>query len=138
MLLLLERKKIVAEGAGSAPLAAVLFGHIAIPKGSNVVIVISGGNIDISLYTKIIEHALFRNDRIVHISFRLPDNPGTLATLLDLLAGQGANILHIEQGNDRSDFHPGSVVVGIDFETRGPEHANRVRAAIEKAGYILE
>jgi threonine dehydratase len=136
MLLLLERKKIVAEGAGSASLAAALFNRIAIPGNANVVLVISGGNIDISLYTKVIEHALFRDDRIVHVSVRLPDTPGTLAKLLALLAEQEANILHIEQGNDRSDFHPGSVVVGIDFETRGPGHARRVRDAIEEAGYL--
>jgi len=135
MLLLLERKKIVAEGAGSAPLAAALFNHIAIPGDANVVLVISGGNIDISLYSKVIEHALFRDDRIVHVSVRLPDTPGTLATLLALLAEQGANILHIEQRNDRSDFHPGSVVVGIDFETRGPEYAKQIRSLIEKKGY---
>jgi threonine dehydratase len=137
MLLLLERKKIVAEGAGSAPLAAAVFNRVAIPKGANVVLVISGGNIDIPLFTRIINYALFRKDRIAHISVWLSDIPGSLAKLLSLIAGLEANIIHIEQRNERSDFHLDTVIVEIDIETRGPGHTEQVRTIIKKAGYKI-
>jgi threonine dehydratase len=137
MLLLLERKKVIAEGAGSAPLAAAIFNHVAIPAGANVVLVISGGNIDIPLYTRVIDYALFQKDRIAHISVWVPDIPGSLAKLLTLIAELEANIIHIEQRKERSDFHLDTVIVGIDIETRGSEHAELVRATVKKAGYKI-
>jgi threonine dehydratase len=137
MLLLLERKKIVAEGAGSASLAAAIFKRVAIPGGSNVVLVISGGNIDIPLYLKVIDYALFQEERIAHISVWLRDIPGSLAGLLSLVAGLEGNIIHIGQRTEKSDFHLDTVIVEIDIETRGSEHAQQIRAIIKKAGYKI-
>jgi threonine dehydratase len=137
MLLLLERKKIVAEGAGSAPLAAAIANRVAIPHGANVVLVISGGNIDIPLYTRVIDYAMFRKERIAHLSVWLSDIPGSLARLLSLIAGLEANIIHIEQRKERSDFHLDTVIVEIDIETRGSGHVEQVRSAINNAGYKM-
>ncbi|HVP94624.1 MAG TPA: threonine ammonia-lyase [Methanoregulaceae archaeon] len=137
MLLLLERKKIIAEGAGSTPLAAVLFKRIAVPRGADIVLVISGGNIDVPLFTRVIEYALTQEDRITHITAWIRDIPGSLAKLLSLIAEQDANIIHIEQRKEKSDFHLDTVIVEIDIETRGTDHAQQIRAIITKAGYRI-
>ncbi len=137
MLLLLERKRIIAEGAGSAPLAAVLFNRTAIPKGANIVLVISGGNIDISLYTRVIEFALVQEERITHITAWIRDIPGSLGALLSLIAKQEANIIRIEQRREEADFFLDTVIVEIDIETRGTDHAKQIREVIGKAGYKI-
>ena len=136
MLLLLERKKILAEGAGAAPVAALLNNHISIPKGSNVVLVISGGNVDTPLLAKILNRGLVRKGRIMHISIRLRDIPGSLAGLLSVIAQCEGNILHIGHGKDDPDLPPGMVIVDIDIETRGPDHVQEIEQKIQEAGFL--
>ena len=97
MLLLLERKHVVAEGAGAAPLAAILNGSIKIPKGSTVVLVISGGNVDSAQLFRIARQAMARQGRILRFSVLLNDRPGALAELLSVIALQGGNILFMNQ-----------------------------------------
>ena len=135
MLFLLERKKILAEGAGAVPVAALLNNHISIPKGSNVVLVISGGNVDIPLFTRIIHRGLLRKGRIMHISIRLRDIPGSLAGFLSLIARCEGNIIHIEHRKDDPDLPPDMVIVDIDIETRGPDHVQEIEQKIREGGY---
>jgi threonine dehydratase len=137
MLFLLERKKILAEGAGAVPVAALLNNHISIPKGSNVVLVISGGNVDIPLFTRIINLGLLRKGRIMHISIRLRDIPGSLAGLLLLIARCNGNIIHIYHCKDEPDLPPGMVSVVIDIETRGPDHVQEIEQKIREGGYQI-
>ncbi|MEI7432896.1 MAG: threonine ammonia-lyase [Methanomicrobiales archaeon] len=136
MLFLLERKKILAEGAGAAPVAALLNNHISIPKGSNVVLVISGGNVDTSLLAKILNRGLVRKGRIMHISVRLRDIPGSLAGLLSLIAQCEGNILNIGHCKDDPGLPPGMVIVDIDIETRGPDHVKDIELKIRDAGFL--
>jgi threonine dehydratase len=138
MLLLLERKHIVAEGAGAAPLAALLNGSIAIQPGSNVVLVISGGNVDSAQLFRIVRQAMARQGRILRFSVLLDDRPGTLAGLLSIIAGQGGNILHIDHTQGEGDVPVMMARVEIELETRGREHAGAILSAIGNAGYTVK
>jgi threonine dehydratase len=138
MLLLLERKHIVAEGAGAAPLAALLNGSIAIPPGSNVVLVISGGNVDSAQIFRIVRQAMARQGRILRFSVLLDDRPGALAGLLSVIAGQGGNILDIDHTQGEGDVPVMMARVEIELETRGREHAGSILSAIGNAGYTVK
>jgi threonine dehydratase len=137
MLLLLERKHVVAEGAGAAPLAVLLNGSIAIPQGSTVVLVISGGNIDSAQLFRIVRQAMARQGRILRFSVLLNDRPGALAELLSVIAMQGANILHIDHTQGEGKVPVMMARVEIEIETRGREHAGAVRTALEERGYTI-
>jgi threonine dehydratase len=138
MLLLLERKHIVAEGAGAAPLAALLNGSIPVPAGSGVVLVISGGNVDSAQFFRIIRQAMARQGRILRFSVLLEDRPGTLAELLSLIARQGGNILHIDHTQGEGDIPVMMARVEIELETRGRDHAGSILSAIGVAGYSVK
>jgi threonine dehydratase len=135
ILLLLERKRLVVEGAGATPLALLLSGRISLPQGSVVVLVISGGNIDLPLLQRVIRQAQIRRDRVMTISVILDDRPGSLADLLRVIAGAGGNILDIAQKREDKDLHPTEVQVEVEVETRGALHQQRIRGDILSAGY---
>jgi threonine dehydratase len=137
ILMLMERKRVVAEGAGAAPLAALLSrpGRI---KGRKVVLVISGGNIDVNLLDRIIEKGLSQTGRIVRFGVLLRDAPGALARLSDLVAEYKANILHIIHERTSSDIPIGSSKVILVLETRGPEHIREIKKGLKKRGYSLQ
>jgi threonine dehydratase len=137
MLLLLERKHVVAEGAGAAPLAALLNGSIIILPASTVVLVISGGNVDSAQLFRIVRQAMARQGRILRLSVLLDDRPGALAELLSVIALQGGNILHIDHTQGEGDVPVMMARVEIELETRGREHAGAIREAIGTAGYLL-
>ncbi len=131
VLALLEKAKIVVEGAGALPLAVLEQVKKKI-KGKKVVLVISGGNIDVNLISRIIDRGLIRAGRRLRINVLLSDRPGSLARLTDLIAKQGANIL--QAIHDRSE--PSTTIdqtdVALTLETRGPEHSQAVIQAIRE------
>jgi threonine dehydratase len=135
MLLLPERKHVVAEGAGATPLAALLNGSIAIRPQSTVVLVISGGNIDSAQLFRITRQAMARQGRILRFSVLLDDRPGALAELLSVIAILGGNILRIDHMQGEEDVPVMTARVEIEIETRGREHAKRILDAIGKAGF---
>ena len=136
ILLLMERKRVVAEGAGAAPLAALLSrpGRI---KGRRVVLVISGGNIDVNLLDRIIEKGLSRTGRVVRFGVVLRDAPGALAMLSSLVAEYKANILHIIHERAASDIPIGFSKVILVLETRGPEHIREIKRGLKKGNYPI-
>jgi threonine dehydratase len=135
MLLLLERKRILAEGAGAVPLAALLGGKPAIARGSRVVLVISGGNVDSLILDRIIARGLALQGRLMRFSLCLEDAPGSLAGLLDLLAGQQANVVHIHHARSESCLAINYTRVDLELETRGFEHIKEIEGAMKGAGY---
>ncbi len=137
MLLLLERKHIVAEGAGAVPLAALLNGSIDIPSGSNIVLVISGGNVESSLLFRIIRQSLVRQGRIMSFSVLLDDQPGTLARIITLLAQEQGNILRIHHMEGESDIPALMVRVNIELETRGWDHIRKIKKSLTDGGYEI-
>jgi threonine dehydratase len=137
MLLLLERKHVVAEGAGAVPLAVLLNGSIPISPGSTVVLVISGGNVDSAQLFRIVRQAMARQGRILRFSVLLDDRPGALAGLLTVIAEQGGNIVHIDHTQGEGDVPVMMARVEIELETRGKEHAGFILSAIGNAGYAV-
>jgi len=137
ILLLLERKHVVAEGAGAAPLAALLNGSITVPPGSTVVLVISGGNVDSGQFFRIVRQAMARQGRILRFSTLLDDRPGALAELLCVIADQGGNILHIAHTQGEGEVLVMMAWVEIELETWGQEHTKSILSAIRNAGYEL-
>ena len=135
VLKLLERKRILAEGAAAAPLAALLGGSLQVAEGSRVVLVVSGGNVDSLLLERIIAAGLFREGRLMHFSVSLVDSPGSLACLLGLLADQEANVVHIHHARNESGVAINYTRVDLELETRGFEHIKEIERAMEGAGY---
>jgi len=135
MLLLLERKHVVAEGAGAAPLAALLNGSLMIAPGSTVVLVISGGNIDSAQLFRIVRQVMARQGRILRFSVLLDDRPGALAELLSVIAVLGGNILNIDHTQGEGDVPVMMARVEIELETRSRDHASAIVVALEKKGY---
>jgi len=137
MLLLLERKHVIAEGAGAVPLAALMNGSIDVPSGINVVLVISGGNVDSALLFRIIRQSLARQGRIMRFSVLLDDKPGTLAHILTSVAQKGGNILHIHHLQGESDIPVLMARVTFELETRGWDHISGIKKVLADAGYEI-
>jgi threonine dehydratase len=137
ILMLMERKRLVAEGAGAAPLAALLSkrGRIG---GKKVVLVVSGGNIDVNLLDRIIEKGLAQTGRVVRFGVLLRDIPGSLANLSSLISQSQANILHIIHERAAKDIPIGFSKVILVLETRGPDHIHEIRKGLKENGYSLQ
>jgi threonine dehydratase len=135
LLLCLERAKQVVEPAGAAGVAALLE-HPALFT-TPAVIVLSGGNIDPLLLSKVLRHGLSAAGRYLAFSCTLPDRPGALATLLAELAAMGANVLDVMHERVTADLRVDEAEVNLHLETRGPEHCDSVITQLRKAGYSL-
>ena len=135
LLLCLERAKQVVEPAGAAGVAALL--EHAEQMQPPIVVVLSGGNIDPLLLSKLLRHGLRAAGRFLAFRCRLPDRPGALATLLHQLAGLGANVLDVWHERVTPRLQVGEVEVLLQVETRGPEHCEEVITELREAGYTL-
>jgi threonine dehydratase len=137
VLLLLEIEKTVVEGAGAAPLAALVNRSLGV-AGGRVVLVLSGGNIDVTMLARIIERGLVKDDRLVRLGVVLQDRPGALARLTALIAEERANILQIE--HDRAFAHQpiGSTEVELTLETSGRKQIDALKQRLESSGYAVE
>ena len=133
VLLLLEIEKTVAEGAAAVPLAALLNKKIAL-DGKNVGLIVSGGNIDVNLISRIIEKGLIQDGRLSRVSVVIPDRPGNLARLAQRIADLGANILQIAQARGFGKMAIGETEVELILETTGPEHIERLCAGLRAEG----
>lgn len=138
MLFLLERKRILAEGAGAVPLAALLGPAFELPKGSKVVLVISGGNVDILLLDRVIHQGLRQEGRLMSFSVSLEDIPGSLAGLLDLVASLQANVVHIHHARNEKGLPINLTRVDLELETRGFAHQREIGAELKRAGHTIE
>ena len=137
MVLLMERKKILAEGAGAVPLAALLGRTVAIPTGSRVILVISGGNVDSPLLERVIRQERFRNGRIMRFAVCLEDIPGTLAHFLAIIALLKANVLHLYHHRSGKGLPVYLSRVEVELETRGPAHVEEILRELRQAGYAI-
>jgi threonine dehydratase len=137
ILLLLEREKTMAEGAGAAAIAAMV-NHKFDMSGKKVAVLVCGGNIDVTLLSRIIERGLVKDGRLVRLRVHLPDYPGALHRLTGILADHRANI--VETSYDRTYYgvNLGETAIDITMETRGPEQIAELLAALGAAGYSHE
>jgi threonine dehydratase len=133
LLFLLERAKLVVEPAGAVGVAALLEN----PHGFEppVVAVLSGGNIDPLLLLRVMRHGMTAAGRYLQFRLRMPDHPGSLAAVLALLAKADVNVLEVEHLRTSSQLHLGEVEIGLQLETKGPEHCEGVLSALRAAGY---
>jgi threonine dehydratase len=136
MVMLMEKAKLVVEGAGAVGVAALLSGAThAAPEGSTAVI-LSGGNVDAGLLAVVARrHETLEGRRIVVLT-RVPDRPGALAGLLDCVAEAGANIVEVSHLREGVDLHVRETAVQLIMETRGKDHAAQVLDAIARGGYV--
>jgi threonine dehydratase len=135
MLLLLERRRVVSEGAGALPLAAFLGGLAPELDGKKVVLVVSGGNVDANLIGRIIDQGLVRSGRIFRFAVVLDDQPGALARLLAVVAATQANVLHIHHDRLGKNLPISTTRVGLELETRGFGHGAEIAAQLRAGGY---
>lgn len=134
MLHLLEVEKTVAEAAGAAGVAAMLVD--AIPAdGVPTAIIVSGGNVDVNLLGRVIDHGLYTSKRTLRLHGRLPDVPGNLAEVLNTVARVGANVLEIHHDRLSGADLPGRILISLVLETRDAEHAESVEAALSALGF---
>jgi threonine dehydratase len=137
ILLLLEMEKIVTEGAGAVPLAALLNRKVSL-EGRKVLLIISGGNIDVNILGKIITRGLAMEGRISQMTVRLKDLPGSLTAALEIIKGLQANILEIAHHRFDSLAPFGYVDVSITLETKGHDHIHAIQGALQRAGFLCE
>ena len=137
ILLLLEREKTLAEGAGAAAIAAVLNRKLQL-REKRVAVLVCGGNIDVTLLARIIERGLVKDGRLVRLRVHLPDYPGALHRLTGILADHRANIVETAYDRAYHGVNLGDTAIDITMETRGPEHISELLSALIASGYPHE
>jgi threonine dehydratase len=135
MVLLLERSKLVVEGAGAAGAAAVMAGRVAAPAEGEACVVLSGGNVDATLLSECIRMGETAAGRRMVLATVVPDRPGALAGLLGIVAGRGANIVDVEHLREGVDLHMRETAIHLTLQTRGPEHGQEIVDAVRAAGF---
>ena len=135
MVLLLERSKLVVEGAGAVGVAALLSGRIEPPDDGDVCAVLSGGNVDATRLAECIALGETAAGRRVVVSVAMPDRPGALAGLLGVVAAQGCNVIDVEHLREGMDLHVGETAITLVLQTRGPDHSARLLEAIAAEGF---
>ena len=136
ILKLIESQKMIAEGAGAAPLAAVMFNKLPV-KGKKVVCVISGGNIDVTILSRVIKRGLLRSGRSQTLCIELQDKPGQLKQVADIIADKGGNVIsiHHERASEGTDIN--GCYLRIVLETRNFDHVKEITDALINAGFKL-
>ena len=136
ILLLIEKQKLVAEGAGAVSVAATLFDKIPV-VGKNVVCVVSGGNIDVNILSRVINRGLMMNDRQISITIEMTDQHGSLAHACSIISECGGNILEVHHDRGLANMSLNSAVVTFDLEIRDAKQARQLRETLESEGYSL-
>ncbi len=137
ILALVEKQKLVAEGAGAAAVAAAMFGKLPIER-QDVVCVVSGGNIDVNTLNRVINRGLAKAGRVCQFELEVRDKPGTLSNVLKVVGDQGANVLSVNHERVGSASQVNSCVLHLELETLNPEHIGRIRRALAEAGYTTK
>jgi threonine dehydratase len=135
---LLERGKTLVEGAGAAPLAALMFEHFEYDDDETIVPALCGGNIDMNTLTTVIVRGLAETGRYLRLRTILQDRPGALEELVGIISAQGANIYAIQHDRTSRDVAMNDAEVELDLETRGPDHVEQLVEALEDAGYHVD
>jgi len=136
ILFLLEKQKLSVEGAGAVGVASLLHGKLPHLKGKKVAVVLSGGNVDVTLLSVIIEKGLLKSFRKMKLTVTLVDKPGSLMQLTQLLKELNANIVHIAYDRTSTDLDYGDANVTIHLETKGEAHQNQIRELLHRHGYL--
>ena len=136
ILAMIEQQKMVAEGAGAVAVAACMFHKLPV-EGKKVVCVVSGGNIDVTILSRVISRGLLMEGRLVDLTLALDDKPGELTHVSDIIASTGANIVLVRHSRGDINMDINSCFLTLQMETRNKAHADEVRAALRAAGYQI-
>ena len=136
ILALMEDQKTVAEGAGAAAVAAVMFGKVK-TLDKKTVCIVSGGNIDVTTISRVITKGLTKTGRITEITTKIADKPGSLIGLLQVVAKTGANIINISHSREDKEADVVSCIVTMVLETRNLQHVDDIERELISAGYRL-
>ena len=137
ILTILEKQKLITEGAGAVSVAAVMSGKIDV-KGKTVCALLSGGNVDVTMLERIIKHGLTAEGRIASFSTVLPDQPNALATYLAVLSHEGVNVLEVYHERSSMKVGVGSCRVRMVVETRNHQHIQQLYRYLAEKGYTIK
>ena len=137
MVLLLERSKLVVEGAGAVGVAALMHGRVRPRADGAVCALLSGGNVDASLLSECIRMGETAAGRRIVIATVVPDRPGALAGLLRVVAEHGANVVDVEHLRDGIELHVRETAVKLVLQTRGPAHGREIVEAAREQGFTV-
>jgi threonine dehydratase len=135
ILTLLEREKTLAEGAGATALAAMLQRRTSLAEGTKTAVLVCGGNIDVTLLSRIIERGLVQDGRLIRLRIHLLDKPGALTELTTLIASHRVNIVDTLYNRAYYGVNLGDTAIDITMETRGREQVEELLLAMGEAGY---
>ena len=138
ILFLLEKQKLVVEGAGSVGVAALLHNKLPHLKNKKVAVVLSGGNMDVTLLSVIIEKGLLKSHRKMKLTVTLVDKPGSLKRFTEILEELNANIVHISYDRTSVSLDYGDANVTVHMETKGEEHQREIRTSLKSEGYLRD
>lgn len=136
ILALIEKQKLIAEGAGAVSVAAAMFNKVDI-KGKKVVCLISGGNIDVTILSRVITRGLVKAGRVADMTIELADKPGQLREIAAIIADHGGNVIHVRHDHGGLDTDIVGCFLSIQMETRNHQHVKEIRDAISSAGYKI-
>lgn len=137
ILTLIEQQKLIAEGAGAVSVAAAIFNKVPI-KGKKVACVVSGGNIDVNILSRVINRGLLTSGRLTDLTIELLDKPGQLREVSTIIAEHGANVIRVshKQGGKGTDIN--GCFLNVTMETKNHQHLEEIKQAFEKAGYKIK
>ncbi|MGL4606633.1 MAG: threonine ammonia-lyase [Eubacteriaceae bacterium] len=137
ILTLIEQQKLIAEGAGAVSVAATMFGKLPI-RGKKVVCLVSGGNIDVTILSRIIKRGLLTSGRTCSLNIELMDKPGQLKGVSQIIADLGGNVIsiHHERSNEGSDIN--GCFLRVELETRNYNHIEEIQQGLKEAGFCLK
>ena len=138
ILFLLEKQKLVVEGAGAVGVAALLHNKLGDTKGKNIAVILSGGNMDVTLLSVIIEKGLLKSGRKMKLTVTLVDKPGSLMRFTEILQELNANIVHISYDRTSVSLEYGDANVTVHMETKGQEHQEKIHSTLKSEGYLRE
>ena len=134
ILFLLEKQKLVVEGAGAVAVAAIMHEKVEV-EDSKVCAIVSGGNIDVTMLSQIIEKGLVKSNRKMNLLITLTDKPGSLTNLTKIFRDCGANIVQIDYDRDSVQLEFGEALITIALETKGDNHQKEIRENLKQHGY---
>ena len=137
ILILLERGKTVAEGAGAVPVAALMNGKISGIRNKKVAALVSGGNIDVNNMTRVINQGLIRSQRKIFFQTIIPDGPGELVKLLSIIADTSANVLSITHERSQHGISMGTTAVSLELETANEKHVEKLMNVLRDNHYFV-
>lgn len=137
ILTLLERQKLVTEGAGACAFAAVLFNKIPEIKGKRVCCLLSGGNIDVTILSRVINRGLQMSGRLADLTIELLDKPGQLQGVSEIISNMGGNVVSVSHDRAELNSDINACYLRISMETRNQAHVDEIKAELVKNGYRL-